>query len=166
VGLLASQRKKKEKDGCVSEAKKPYYSIIADGIHVHPTAVNMAYSLHPKGTILVTDAMSAMGLGDGMHTLGQHMEVQIKGKRATIVGSDTLAGSAVSMDTCVRSFKEFTNCSIGEALFSATVRPSELLQWEKGGKIKVGCTADLILLDGRLNVLKCWVAGERVTSKI
>jgi len=52
------------------ELYRPYYSIICDGIHCHKNAVNMAHNSHPGGTILVTDAMSAMGLDDGAHKLG------------------------------------------------------------------------------------------------
>lgn len=149
--------------------ERPYYSIIADGIHAHPMAVKMAHSLHPKGAILVTDAMSAMGLGDGLHTLGQHMQVLITdgvgGKKATIVGTETLAGSVASMDTCVKKFQKFTGCTIGEAIRAATVRPSQILQWQQGGKVKKGCVADLILLDYDLNILECWVGGAKVSKE-
>jgi N-acetylglucosamine-6-phosphate deacetylase len=40
--------------------------------------------------------MAAMGLGDGKHSLGD-MSVFIEGDRPTILGTDTLAGSVVSM---------------------------------------------------------------------
>ena len=102
VGLLSSEAKLARMD-----LQRPYFSMIVDGIHVHEAAVCMAYQAHPQGCILVTDAMSAMGLGDGEHMLG-NMKVSIKGDRATLSGTDTLAGSVVSMDTCVKRFKQFT----------------------------------------------------------
>lgn len=34
---------------------RPYWSIITDGIHCHPQAVNFAYKAHPDGCVLVTD---------------------------------------------------------------------------------------------------------------
>ena len=42
-----------------------YFGIIADGIHSHSATVKLAYSAHPDGLVLVTDAMPAMGLPPG-----------------------------------------------------------------------------------------------------
>ena len=53
------------------EHGRPFYSLIVDGVHVHPYAVTVAYDTHPRGLILVTDAMKAMGLPVGRHTLGE-----------------------------------------------------------------------------------------------
>lgn len=36
-----------------------------DGIHSHPTSIKIAHKAHPSGTILVTDAMAALGLPPG-----------------------------------------------------------------------------------------------------
>jgi N-acetylglucosamine-6-phosphate deacetylase len=44
---------------------RPFYGIICDGIHVHPNSIKIAYDSHPKGAILVTDAMAALGLPPG-----------------------------------------------------------------------------------------------------
>lgn len=54
--------------------------------------------------------MAAMGLGDGNHLIGQ-MQVKVEGKRAQLVGTNTLAGSIATMDDCVRHFiKEAGRC--------------------------------------------------------
>ena len=136
-----------------------WYSLIVDGLHSHPAAVRMAYRLNPSGMVLITDAMSAMGLGDGKHTLGS-MAVDIHGVRATVEGTDTLAGSVVSMDRCVRSLCEFTGCDAGEALRAASLHPARVLGCEDvTGWIGVGCDADLVLLDERLGVVATWVKG-------
>lgn len=67
-----------------------YYGLIVDGIHCHPASALIAHRAHPKGVVLVTDAIGAMGLEPGKYQLGT-MDVEIT-DRATVVGTDTLAG--------------------------------------------------------------------------
>lgn len=165
VGLLSSKSKLSSMG-----FQRPFYSLIVDGIHVHESAVSMAYNSHPDGCVLVTDAMSAMGLGDGTHALGD-MSVSIQGDRATLAGTDTLAGSVVSMDTCVRRFQKFTGCSTGEALLCATLHPAHVLhrsvKRERDGVIEapigvleVGARADLIVVTDELDIVATWVHGR------
>jgi len=160
VGLLSSEVKLGNMN-----LKRPFYSLIVDGIHVHESAVCMAYKSHSKGCVLVTDAMAAMGLGDGDHSLG-NMKVSIKGDRATLADSDVLAGSVVSMDMCVKRFHEFTGCSIGEALLCATLHPAQVLKKQSSiGILAVGAKADMILLNDQLDILETWVGGKQVYQK-
>ncbi|KAG0095840.1 hypothetical protein BGZ93_005394 [Podila epicladia] len=83
IGLLGSRL----------DLPRPYYGLICDGIHVHPNSVKIAYDSHPEGVILVTDAMSAMGLAPGNYQLG-NMSVTKDEDRVYIEGTDTLAGRA------------------------------------------------------------------------
>ena len=96
-----------------------YYSVIADGNHTNETVLRIAYKSNPKGLyksritflffplalfmqfsplfigiVLVTDAIAAMGLRDGVHKLGT-MTVEVKGRAAKLLGQDTLAGRYV-----------------------------------------------------------------------
>ncbi|KAA0164131.1 hypothetical protein FNF27_07849 [Cafeteria roenbergensis] len=50
--------------------RRPWYSIIVDGIHAHPFSVTMARAAHPAGLVLITDGMAALGLPCGAHSLG------------------------------------------------------------------------------------------------
>mmetsp|Transcript_9595 Transcript_9595/g.22405 ORF Transcript_9595/g.22405 Transcript_9595/m.22405 type:complete len:355 (+) Transcript_9595:915-1979(+) len=170
VGLLSSEAKLAS-----MSLKRPYYSMIVDGIHVHESAVAMAFSSHPDGCVLVTDAMAALGLDDGQHTLG-NMKVDIRGDRATLPGTETLAGAVVGLDEIVRRFRRFTCCSAGQALQCATMHPSIVLkrnaaaakkkQIGRGlvdapiGTIEAGARADITILDDALTVLETWVAGR------
>lgn len=81
IGLLGSRL----------DLQRPYYGLICDGIHVHPNSVKIAYDSHPEGVILVTDAMSAMGLSPGNYQLG-NMDVTKEEDRVVIEGTDILAG--------------------------------------------------------------------------
>lgn len=48
-----------------------------------------------------------MGLPPGLHQLGDVTVVLDENHRMTVQGTDTLAGSAASMDVCVRNFASF-----------------------------------------------------------
>lgn len=90
-----------------STLKTIYYGIISDSVHTHPSAVRIAYRTHKDGLILVTDAISPLGLNDGVHYIGQ-MNVEVRGVKAVIAGTDTLCGSVAPMDECVRIFQRST----------------------------------------------------------
>ncbi|KAG0371609.1 putative N-acetylglucosamine-6-phosphate deacetylase [Mortierella sp. AD032] len=82
IGLLGSRL----------DLPRPYYGLICDGIHVHPNSVKIAYDSHPEGVILITDAMSAMGLSPGNYRLG-NMNVSKEVDRVVVEGTNVLAGS-------------------------------------------------------------------------
>jgi N-acetylglucosamine-6-phosphate deacetylase len=44
----------------------------------------------------VSDAVTALGLEDGRYVLGQ-MEIEVKGHRAVLAGTDTLCGAIASI---------------------------------------------------------------------
>ncbi|KAF9984478.1 putative N-acetylglucosamine-6-phosphate deacetylase [Modicella reniformis] len=152
IGLLGSRL----------DLPRPYYGLICDGIHVHPNSVKIAYDSHPEGVILVTDAMSAMGLAPGNYRLG-NMNVTKEEDRVYIEKTDTLAGSVITLDACIRNFIKFTHCSVIEALEAVTLHPAVLLGiQETKGVIKPGADADLVFLSEDLYVKRVFVAGEEV----
>jgi hypothetical protein len=150
--------------------ERPFYGIIADGVHVHPYAVNIAYETHPAGLILVTDAMQAMGLPVGRHKLGE-LDVEIfhgaedghyEGLHAVIAGSDgTLAGAVVPLDECARNLLAFTGCPLTHALAAVTTHPATVLRLDGiVGALETGCWADITIIDDSFNVIQTWVAGQ------
>lgn len=154
VGLLTSSK--------LLPGKQAFYGIIADGIHTHPATLRIAYKTNPEGLVLVTDAMSAMGLEAGLHYIGDQ-KVDVRDNRAVIADTDTLAGSITTMDSCVRYLKEATGCSTVEALESASLHPAQVLGITKSkGTLDFGSDADFILLDNDLKVVCTYIAGECV----
>ncbi|CAG0883994.1 unnamed protein product [Darwinula stevensoni] len=139
-----------------------FYGVIADGIHTHPAALRIAYRTHYPGLVLVTDAISAMGLGDGTHILGEQ-RIQIDGRRATIKGTTTLAGSVATMDQCIQHLRKAARCSTVEALEAATLHPAQVLGDDKRkGSLDYGADADFVLLDEDLNVQGTFIRGIQV----
>lgn len=60
------------------------------------------------GLVLVTDAISAMGLQEGVHHIGQ-MNIEVRGGKAFVAGTTTLCGSIANMNNCIQIFKEATS---------------------------------------------------------
>ncbi|KAL9712036.1 N-acetyl-glucosamine-6-phosphate deacetylase [Leucoagaricus gongylophorus] len=147
------------------EFERPYFSIIVDGIHCHPNSVRLAYSAHPEGCVLVTDAMKILdpNLKDGTYEWRDGQCYVKEGDRLYLEGTDTLAGSVVTLDKCVRNFSRFTGCSLGEAIKCATYNPAKCLRIEKKkGTLRPGADADLVVLSKQGRVLSTWVKGKQV----
>ncbi|NXW82360.1 NAGA deacetylase, partial [Alopecoenas beccarii] len=154
VGLLTSDK--------IPAGRRVFYGMISDGIHTNPAALRIAHRAHPKGLVLVTDAIAGMGLAPGRHTLGQQV-VEIDGLNTYIAGTKTLSGSVATMDTCVRHFQEATGCSVETALEAASLHPAQLLGIEhKKGTLNYDSDADFLMLNDDLYVQATYIAGEEV----
>jgi len=119
--------------------------IIADGIHVHPEVVELF--LRAKGVdraVLVTDGISATGMGDGRFMLGK-FEVTVKGERCEYDGR--LAGSVLTLDRAVRNVRDFAKLKLQHAIRLATVNPARALGQEDIGIIAPGARADFVVLN-------------------
>ncbi|KAL1589357.1 hypothetical protein WHR41_01943 [Cladosporium halotolerans] len=157
--------------GKAAGADRPYFGIIADGIHLHPTTVKIAWNAHPAGFILVTDAMKTLGLPDGMYDWTNGDRWEKVGARLTREGTDTLAGSCATLGECVENFWEWSGASVPEVLRAVTATPAEMLGLGgvKGTLVK-GADADLVVLDAReeggrkkVRVEQVWKFGSRVS---
>ncbi|KAH7928657.1 carbohydrate esterase family 9 protein [Leucogyrophana mollusca] len=151
--------------GFIADApfERPFYEIIVDGIHSHPNSVRLAYSAHPDGCILITDAMKVLDphLRDGIHEWRDGRRFYKEGDKLYVEGTTTLAGSVITLDKCVRNFSRFTGCSLGEAIKCATYNPAKCLGIEnKKGTLRAGADADLVVLDRQGNVVSTWVKGK------
>ena len=118
--------------------------IIVDGIHVHPEVV--ALFVRAKGldrAVLVTDATSATGMGDGRFRLGS-FEVEVRDGRCEYQGK--LAGSVLTLDRAVRNARDFAHLSLQHAVQLATLNPARVLGRQDIGVISPGARADFVVL--------------------
>ncbi|KAF6216249.1 hypothetical protein GE061_000589 [Apolygus lucorum] len=152
--------------GHVRQNEEPvYFGLVADNNHMHKTTLRIAHNAQTSATVLVSDAIAALGLGDGKHNLGSQI-VKISGTRAVIDNTDTLSGSVTAIDQCVRNYVDVTGCSQAQALAAATYRPAKVLNITGSkGNITYGADADFVVLDSKLNVLSTWIQGRLVHKR-
>ncbi len=136
------------------------FSLIGDRHHVHPHTVMFAWHANSEGLILISDAMAALGLPSGQYSLGD-LNIEVNTGKAVVFGTETLAGSVVSLGDAVRYLHASSGCSHAEAIEAASYKPAKLLGLEgQKGSLHVGADADFNLLDDALNVQACYIAGK------
>jgi N-acetylglucosamine-6-phosphate deacetylase len=104
-------------------------SFIADGIHIPAEALTVM--TRAKGifrSILVTDSTAAAGAPQGRYAFaGMAIEHTLDGA-ARLLGTNRLAGSALTLDTAVRNVVAWGIAGAGDALRMASLIPQKLLQ--------------------------------------
>lgn len=77
-----------------SKRGAPFFSLIADGVHVDHPILRMAYAAHPERCVLITDALPLLdpALEDGEHPWTQGRWLRKEGTKLFVAGTDTLAG--------------------------------------------------------------------------
>lgn len=129
--------------------------LIADLVHVHPVAIDVAFRAKPGRIALVTDAVAWRGARIG------RIEITHDGT-APRLPDGTLAGSSLTMDAAVRNVVGEANVPLDVALTAASTTPAELVGLHDRGRIEVGRRADLVALDADLRVAAVWAAGTEV----
>lgn len=135
--------------------------LICDGLHVHPSAVRIAEDLFRGRLALISDSLRCTGMPDGDYPFGGQM-ITLKDQKATLKGSDTLAGSVISLLEGVRRAVSF-GISLERALTAASAVPAAVIgKSGEIGSLRGGCSADILALDSSLRVRKVWIGGKTV----
>ncbi|MCQ4088460.1 N-acetylglucosamine-6-phosphate deacetylase [Saccharibacillus sp. JS10] len=136
--------------------------VIADGIHVHPGAIQLLAKVKTDGNlVLVTDAMSAAGLGDGDYFLGD-LPVVVKDGVALTQGG-ALAGSRLTMAEGFRFLVQEARLSVERASDAASGAPARQAGlYEFTGSIQPGKRADFVLMDAALELRGVWAEGVKI----
>jgi N-acetylglucosamine-6-phosphate deacetylase len=136
-----------------------FAELIADGHHVHPAIWPIIWRTKPAGRLLlVSDAIALAGMGDGTLSIGG-LKVHVKGGRCTLVGTDTLAGSVIALDTAVRNLVTH-GAPLPVAVAAASRTPLEMLGVTDRGRLETGLRADLVELDDDLRVRRVMRSGR------
>ncbi|MGL5148344.1 MAG: amidohydrolase family protein, partial [Plesiomonas shigelloides] len=139
--------------------------LIADGVHVHPVMMQLAYRMNGYQNIaLITDCMRAGGLPDGDYVLGAQTVSVSHGEARTRDGS--LAGSTCSLDHAVRNMIFSVGIDEWEAVQMATAVPARYLNIDDQlGDIAIGKAASFAVVDHDFHLQQTMLDGEWVFIK-
>lgn len=149
--------------GAVADSSHVTAELICDGIHIHPCVVRAAFQMLKESRIIfISDSMRAAGMPDGTYTLGGQ-EVKVSKGRAVLASSGALAGSAANLMECMKTAVREMGIPLETAVACASVNPAKRLgEYGRRGSITPGKKADVVLLDGDLNVKRVLKDGKRV----
>jgi len=148
--------------GAAMADENSYAGLIVDLYHVHPLSARAA--IRAKGSnriMLVTDAMAHVGCDKSALPFFDTV-IQRDGDKLTIEDG-TLAGSALDMASAVRNSHLYLGLPLADCLQMAALTPASYLGLEGSlGKLQPGYQADMVLLNDKLEVTNCWLAGKAV----
>ncbi|MET1159813.1 MAG: N-acetylglucosamine-6-phosphate deacetylase [Thermoprotei archaeon] len=148
-------------------APNVFLELIADFIHVAPQMIKFTIDFAGINRIvLVTDAISATGLPDGIYELGG-LKIRVSGGISRLVETGGLAGSTLTMDKAFRNIISL-GFSVRDAFIMASTNPARSVgadKVEKIGLIKPGYKADIVVLNHNYEVIMTIVNGHIVYQR-
>ena len=136
--------------------------IIADGYHIHPSSVRLAFTMFKNRMILVSDSGRCAGQPEGTQfDLGGQM-AELRGGVAKLVGTETIACSAANLWQCLQNVLSW-NIPEEEAIRAATYNPAKALGAEKlVGSIETGKVADFLICSPDYSTKRVFLAGKEI----
>jgi N-acetylglucosamine-6-phosphate deacetylase len=133
--------------------------VIADLAHLHPATLQIIARVAGMSRVaLVTDAISAAGMGRGSFTLGgQPVDVHDGIPR---LPDGTIAGSVLAMVHAVFNLSRAASLSLRDAVQAASLVPARVLGLGGKGRIAPGADADLVVLGREGSVTLTLVSGD------
>ena len=139
--------------------------IIADGIHVHPAMVRMAFQSFGKDRmILISDSLEATGLKDGEYSLGGQ-SITLKGGKVVLTEHpETIAGSACNLYQCMKKAILEMGIPAAAAIQAAAANPAKAIGIDRDyGSLTPGHYANVILADEDLQIRRIIQKGKVLT---
>jgi N-acetylglucosamine-6-phosphate deacetylase len=144
--------------GAAASDPRVTLEVIADGVHLHPEVVRLAFLAAPARVALVTDAMAAAGASDGRYDLGS-LEVDVVDSVARLTKGGTIAGSTLTQDAALRRAVS-AGVALVDAVTALTSTPARAIgRGDDLGALAPGFLADAVLLSADLEVRGVWTGG-------
>jgi N-acetylglucosamine-6-phosphate deacetylase len=134
--------------------------LVADGVHLHDGTLTFAVEVAgPDRIALITDALPPAGAADGRYDLGGQ-SINVVDGIARLARNGAIAGSTLTLDAAVRRCVRL-GLSIVDTARMASSTPARVLGMaDEVGRIAVGHRADLVVLDGNLDVVRVMRSGR------
>ena len=144
------------------ENPKVRAEIIADGYHIHPSSVRLAFTMFKDRMILVSDSGRCAGKDEGYQfDLGGQM-AEIRGGVAKLVGTETIACSASNLWACLCNAISW-GIPEAEAVRAATYNPACALGVQDVvGSIETGKVADFLVCADGYAAKRVFLAGKEL----
>jgi len=137
--------------------------LITDGIHIHPAAVRLTHRLLGEKLCLISDSLRCAGMPDGDYELGG-LPITLKRGKATLTGTDTLAGSAIHLMDGLRLAVSF-GIPLEAAVYAATAVPAKVIRrFDRIGSLEPGKCADMVVLDKNLQLISVFIDGKEINK--
>ena len=136
--------------------------VIADGIHVHPMVIKIVIEIKgDERVVLVTDAIRATGINEGIYDLGGQ-KITVKQGQARLK-TGVLAGSVLTMDKAVKNLVTKVGIPLTKAIKMASFNPAKCIGIDdRKGSLAVNKDADIVILNKNLETELTMVAGRVV----
>jgi N-acetylglucosamine-6-phosphate deacetylase len=146
--------------GAVLQSEHVVAELICDGFHVHPALMQVAIRAKGlDGIMAITDGTAGSGLPVGSRTTLGGYPIVVSAHSAEL-DDGTLAGSVLTMDAAFRTLTVQIGLTVVEAARLCATSPARQLGLRETGRIAVGATADLVVLDSGFQVAQTYVAGQ------
>jgi N-acetylglucosamine-6-phosphate deacetylase len=133
--------------------------LIADGVHLAPETILATWRAARGRIALVSDLISAGGLGDGIFGLGT-VDVTVEGGVSRLADG-TIAGAVRPLAWGLRMLVEL-GVPIVEAVDTVTRTPARLLGRDDIAVLRPGSPADLVVLDDNFAVASVLAGGSLI----
>ena len=148
--------------GAVMTSDEATAELIADTMHVHPTAMKlMVRCIGVDRVVLITDAEAWAGLADGTYDL-MGRKVYVEGGCGKLADG-TLTGGRALLCQCVRTMNQEVGVSLIDSVKMASLNPARAMGFtNRLGSISPNKAANLIVIDEDVNVDMTMVRGRIV----
>jgi N-acetylglucosamine-6-phosphate deacetylase len=117
----------------------------------------------PERVMAITDGTAGAGLPQGAETMLGGRRITVR--NAAYLDDGTIAGSVLTMDQAFALAVNSVGLSLPEAATICSTTPAREMGLNGFGVIAAGATADIVVLDKALRVVRTYVGGQLVYSR-